>query len=401
MSSKGSYLKLLPGRLTRTGFLLEHEVAESFRHAGWSVINNRFYVDDVDGRARELDLVIYKVNSSRDVEICTSLLVSCKKSEQDAFVFMSRKHSKIEPNIDLWPVHYLTVQEPLRTYLKNTNWKDDYVGKNKELRSELFEIKRLAFATQLVSRKTAAAHNDKVIFESIATLMKALDHEMEKLPSRIKKKRLYTFNLITVVDAPIVDAQCVGSKIEPLEVTDFKFLSRYIVRKRDIAARIHFVTKSQLESLVKQYSLLAEHDKKFFEAAVDLSYKSIENNDAVRQYFAKRLSLVLGWRINFSLQTGNFEQFKGDFGLDYDSESNALIIRLPVFEEKARQHLMQDNKLKMEVQSALQEIVRYRGKFRFEEELIPGGFKLLVQHPSILKGEVLHVKVSAVEFVGT
>lgn len=369
MAGKDRYLELLPRRLSKTGFLLEHEVAEAFRQAGWNVINNRFYVDDVDGKARELDLVIYKVNSNPAIEICTSLLVSCKKSEQDAFVFMSREKLKLEPNIDPWPIHYLTVQEPLRTYLDSANWKNDYIGKNTQLRSKIFEIKRLAFATQLISRSTAAAHNDKVIFESIATLMKALDHEMVKLPSRIKKKRLYVFNLITVVDAPIVDAQCVGERVEPVEVTDFKYLSRYIVRKRDLAARIHFVTKSRLKSLVTEYSLLAEHDKVFFEAAVDLSYKSIKNNEAVRQYFAKQLSSILCWRINFSLQSGKYEQFKGDIGLDYDSETKELVIRVPSYEDGAIQHLMQDNELITMVRRSLRKIALYAGEFRFEEDL--------------------------------
>lgn len=367
MPAKYSYLKHLPNTLAKTGFLLEHEVAEAFRRAGWSVINNRFYVDDVDGRARELDLVIYKVSATRDVEICTSLLISCKKSEQDAFVFMSREISKSEPNIDPWPVHYLTAQEPLRTYLDSANWKDKYVSKNTQLRSSIFEIKRLAFATQLVSRSNAAAHNDKAIFDSIATLMKALDHEMAKLPSRINKKRLYIFNLITIVDAPIVDAQCVGTKMEPMEVLDFKYLSRYIVRKRDLAARIHFVAKSQLKSLVEEYSILAKHDKDFFGAAVDLSYQSIKDNKAVRQYFAKELSSVLRWRINSSLHLGKFVKFNEDLELDYDSVRNELVIGVPIFESGAMQHLVGDDKLVAEVEKSLKEIARFSGKFRFKE----------------------------------
>src|SRR5690606_5459650 len=111
----------------RTGFLLEHAVAEEFRSAGWSVIGNRYYVDDVDDRTRELDLVAYRVKKFDDVGVLTGVLVSCKKDADNTWAFLTKDKPAYDPNIDWEPVHYWTDYEPLASYLAAEEWRRKYI----------------------------------------------------------------------------------------------------------------------------------------------------------------------------------------------------------------------------------------------------------------------------------
>jgi len=70
-------LDAIPDALAKTGFIVEHLVAEEFKKAGWSTIGGRYYADDIDGRARELDLVAYRSTKSKGLEVVTAVLVDC------------------------------------------------------------------------------------------------------------------------------------------------------------------------------------------------------------------------------------------------------------------------------------------------------------------------------------
>ena len=46
--------------IIKTGFDLEYQVSEILRKNKWTVINNKYYVDDVQQTVREIDLIAYK-----------------------------------------------------------------------------------------------------------------------------------------------------------------------------------------------------------------------------------------------------------------------------------------------------------------------------------------------------
>ncbi|MBX9896091.1 MAG: hypothetical protein K2Y09_13110 [Nitrosomonas sp.] len=63
----------------KTGFVLEYKVSDLLRQAGWTVISNKYYEDDFEGSVREIDLLAYKVRKVQQVDVYTTLLISCKK----------------------------------------------------------------------------------------------------------------------------------------------------------------------------------------------------------------------------------------------------------------------------------------------------------------------------------
>ncbi|UWX04208.1 hypothetical protein H1235_02445 [Pseudoxanthomonas sp. NC8] len=366
MSRVVAALDKIPGALEKTGFILEHEIAEAFKKRGWSTINGRYYADDVDGRARELDLVAYRTDKSADIEVVTGVLVSCKKDAEHTWAFLSKEKPRSDPNFDWDPVHYWTDVEPLKTYLANENWKSDYVTAGGSTYDEDIRAARDIFAFQLISSQTVSPKNDKPIFDSISSLLKALDHEMEVLPSRAKKrKRVYFFSLLSVVDAPLVDVDYSKGAAIAREVKKLTHFARYMVKKRDLSALIHFVRSDATDDFIRSMSDLAQVNLQFMEARVDASYRAIRTNPAVRGYFAERLKHRLVWRMNSALRTTPATKVE-ELTLSYRVEDDLLVVGVDVFDDDQLKRMNSDAELVDYTEKALFEIARYKGKFVFE-----------------------------------
>jgi hypothetical protein len=160
--------KIIEG-IRKTGFDLEFRVSEILRGSGWSVINNRYYVDDQQETVREIDLVAYKVKKYDDLWVYTSLIVSCKKNEQKSWAFLSKNINPTDPNTEWRPLHVWTNDKALEFTISQAGWKDTYfshleaLGVNEILRIPEAHI----FAFQEMSNSNGAPHNDKAIFNSV------------------------------------------------------------------------------------------------------------------------------------------------------------------------------------------------------------------------------------------
>ena len=86
--------------IEKTGFVLERKVSGILEKNRWNVINNRYYVDDVTGTQREIDVLAYKWCLIENITVVTTLLISCKKSEESAWVFLTRPVNVSDPNFD-------------------------------------------------------------------------------------------------------------------------------------------------------------------------------------------------------------------------------------------------------------------------------------------------------------
>ena len=82
-------LKNFEKQIAKTGFPLEHKIGSLLRSSGWTVINNRYYVDDQEQSVREIDLVAYKSRPVQHFRVCTTLIISCKKSGQNVWALLA------------------------------------------------------------------------------------------------------------------------------------------------------------------------------------------------------------------------------------------------------------------------------------------------------------------------
>ena len=61
-------LSVFETEIRKTGFVLESRITRILQKASWSVISNKYYVDDASETVREIDLVAYKVNKCERVQ---------------------------------------------------------------------------------------------------------------------------------------------------------------------------------------------------------------------------------------------------------------------------------------------------------------------------------------------
>lgn len=358
-------LDKIPHALEKTGFLLEYFVAEEFRKAGWGTIGGHYYADDIDGRARELDLVAYRATKSKELDVVTAVLVSCKKDEEATWTFLTKERPEHDPNFDWNPVHYWTDLQPLRSYLAVDSWKEGYIKAAGNLYEINFEAKKEIFAFQQVASLKVTPKNDKSIFDSISSLMKALDHEVQAAQVRAKgKKRIYIFSLLSVVDAPMVDVSYSGGTPIAIEVEKITHLARYMVRKRYLSALIHFVRNDKLPEFVGALSGFAEANGKHMISLVEKAYESIRSNKRVREYFSERLKPRLIWEINsFFRRVGRSSTKAEEAQLGY--EDGKLLIEVDIYDNNDLEELNADGFLGSRTVSLLREVARYEGDFVF------------------------------------
>lgn len=360
-------LHLIPAALEKTGFILEHAVAEEFRKAGWATIGSRYYADDVNGQARELDLVAYRTLTTADVEVVTGVLVSCKKDEETTWTFLTRRRPRLDPNHDWDPVHYWTDVQPLQLYLAHSPWKDAYIKVLGENYSSNLAASQDTFAFQQVSiGQNPVPKNDRAIFSSIVSLMKALDHEKESLTSRMKdKKRVYVFSLLSVVDASMAEVNYSAKEAIAVETSRLTHLARYMVRKRDVAALIHFVRADALPSYLAALTNFADKGAKHIVSLVDSAYEAVRTSPQIREYFSKKLAPRLSWRIAQSIRATDMSPPKIE-AIELDYVKGTLIINVYFFDEVQIDILNQDKALMAATKQVLNEVARYQGNFKFD-----------------------------------
>lgn len=361
-------LEAIPDALGKTGFVLEHHVAESFRAAGWATIGGRYYADDVDGRARELDLVAYKTFKFLDLTVVYGVLVSCKKDSENTWTFLTRDRPASDPNFDWEPVHYWTDVNPLENYLQSEKWKGEFLARAKSA-WEALAATRDVFAFQQINSEKVTPKNDTAIFNSITTLMKGLDHELLALPQRQKgKKRIYFFSLLSVVDAPLVEASYSGDVAAAKEIEGITHFARYMVRKRDMSALVRFARSDVLTAEIRKLEKLAEATADYANLAVAASYAAIKTNRAVQDYFSGRLESVLGWWIRSHMNKHRISHSTAKVtALQFVNKR--LRLEMDGIDDAALAFLNSDEEVMEKTKDALKRIARYEGDFEFDWDI--------------------------------
>ncbi len=199
-------LKKFEANISKTGFVLEHKVSTILQKHGWTVINSKHYVDDVKGVSREIDIVAYKTRKQNGVQFYTTLIISCKKSEEHAWGLIARTKNPKDPNINWYPLHMWSNDKALNYMLTEpkSKWRNNYIHSKPQLHESLFDTPFHIFAFQQFHKKNGTVQNDKAIFESITSLMKAQAYEMDSLSKRKKTLSFYSFNLISVAETDLV-----------------------------------------------------------------------------------------------------------------------------------------------------------------------------------------------------
>jgi len=99
MSGKGKTTEgHIIDQIQRTGYPLEIEVSDLMERAGWIVFNNQPYLDEDEGKTREIDIyAIHETEADQFVTepkprifVGTDIVIECKKSTTHAWIFFTR-----------------------------------------------------------------------------------------------------------------------------------------------------------------------------------------------------------------------------------------------------------------------------------------------------------------------
>jgi hypothetical protein len=351
--------------IRKTGFVLENEVAQHLKAAGWTVISNKYYVDDSEENVREIDLVAYRVTKVQHFDVYTVLIVSCKKSDQNAWAFLARDLNVKDPNSDWWPLHAWSNEKSLAFQLAATGRARTYhdaahqSGVVEALKLPEFEV----FAFQEMDKVSGKPQNDKPIFSAVTSLMKAQAYELAALPGRKKAPSVYQFNLLSVVDTDLVRLMFSGTNITQAPVDSEHYLARYIIRKREVFSRVRFIRASAVPAALPDYSRLHQANCSWFGAECNVFYDGILNNwqhkEVLVEDFAAKFKIWVGWRLE--------RQYKrtieiGKPALYWDDTDSKATVGFELSDEVI-EFMNEDEEIRKHIANALKAIYRYEGQF--------------------------------------
>lgn len=364
--------------IKKTGFVLENKVAKILEEHNWSVITNRYYLDDIKDIDREIDILAYKVREINNTLFYTTLIISCKKSSDEIWTFLTKELKEQNPNVKSLPIHNWTNQKDIQYMLTHQNIEDRIRNSKKEFLDLVYTIPRQVFAFQQLKVGTYKPQNDKDIYNSIITSIKALEFERSSLRSRKKESAFYNFNLLSIFDGKMVelffsDPDAPDSE----EINNIKYLNRHIVNKQDDFYRVHFVNFTSFKDVIHKYEELHEFNVEFYAALSTEFFKNIFEYKGAAKALLKDFETEVLWYIKYGIKSvSNAESLDiealriEDMKLGKDILYISLIgLKIPTEEEKlAYEFINSDSTIKQYIKEKLKAIYHYEGDY----EIIDG-----------------------------
>jgi hypothetical protein len=362
-------------QIEKTGFVLEHAIARQLNKAGWTVISNRYYVDDAEDKVREIDLVAYKSTKVENVRIYTSLIISCKKDQENAWALLARDLDVSNPNSDWWPLHTWTNDKALDFELRQQGISREYhddmhaAGVKDALRMPPVEV----FAFQLMNRNTGNPQNDRPIFDSITSLMKAQSYELTALPLRRKASEacVYQFNLISVTDTDLLRLHLKDDSITASRIQSEHYISRYIVQKKETFSRIQFIKADHFRKSLQDYGRLHTANCKWFMERRARFYVEAIQSGARLDVFMEQFRGDLAWYLQLRVRRMlNKEAVYKELSIEWRKERNMLAIT-EFFDDDVLKFLNADKDCRNRTAMVLAATYHYMGDFFFDTPEIP------------------------------
>lgn len=359
--------------IKKTGFILENSIVQQLKQNNWNIISNKYYEDDVLESVREIDVLAYKVFKVDDLFIYTTLIISCKKNDNNAWALVSRDIDLNEPNSNWWPLHI---------------WSNDYATKqvllrenaNKDYYKYMFEENGIIvmgppsvdiFAFQELNKETGRPQNDKNIFSSITTLMKAQSYEMGALNTRKRNKCIYQFNLISIIDSNLIRLHVDGDEINEEDIDSEQMVARYIIKKQEQFFRIRFLKADSFEEYIKSYNQLHSSNVKLVKRERDSWLdNSIKDHKKVSLLTNEFIESILESIIDASRYYLNKQFVKESLFLYWESNKNFLRIFVTE-DEKICGYLKSDKTLQEKTKSVLKELFKFEGSFEYSTDSLP------------------------------
>jgi len=357
--------------IKKTGYVLENSTVQILRKNGWTVISNKYYVDDSEETVREIDLLAYRVTKVQHFDVYTVLIVSCKKDETNTWALLSREANHKDPNSDWWPLHCWSNDKALQFQLSNENTpKRFHDSARKNGVDEALTLPDIeVFAFQEMNKVSGKSQNQKAIYSAITSLMKAQAYEVSALPKRKKAPCVYQFNLLSVLDTDLVRLMFENDEIKSTNIDTEHFLTRYIINKKEIFSRIRFIRSNVFSKIINDYDRLHTSNCKWFATECDNFYKDIVKDwrkiESLKSVFKSEIDLMIKWRLDHHFQK---DIPIGDPSLFWSDSQKLLEVGFDTSDEVLN-YLNANDQINEIVEKALLNVYRYKGPFTFAHDI--------------------------------
>lgn len=368
--------KRLVSEIAKTGYVLEHEIAQALKLKGWTVISGKYYVDDNEDAPREMDLIAYRVTrfDNDAIELYTVLIISCKKSDENVWALLARSANLKDPNTDYWPLHAWS-NDPALTYQLSRPGKPKAYHEGMRTLGVVDAVadpQVEVFAFQEMNKSSGAPKNDKAIFAALTSLVKAQAYELSSLAGRKKTKAVYQFNLISVFGSDMYRLMFAetGADITSFKINSEQYIARYIVSKRESFSRIRFITSQEFTSALEDYARLHAANVKWFSAEQSAFYKDLIKDSArmqaLQKIFYAKIKNAVKWRVEAHFKS--IKNFDEEPFIFWDEKAGTLEISYFETEDVTR-WMNESPEIKKLVGDALQSVFRYSGPFQFAGDI--------------------------------
>lgn len=354
--------------ITKTGFKLEFDISSILAAHGWTVINNKYYLDDQQASVREIDLVAYKVQRVQHFHVYTTLIISCKKNEKDVWVLLAKERDRKDPNINWLPIHAWSNDKAITYILNGQAWRDGYLSHMKDAGCiSIADVpKKHIFAFQEMDKVKGSPNNDKNIFNSIVSLMKAQAYEMNAFSHRKKEPAVYQINLISVMDTDLVRLDFSKGTIDSCLVDDEVYVAGYIIDKHQTFSKIHFINASTFNVKLAEYDKIHKSNIICFDSICNDFYTDAIKVSEKRDMFIEQVKKDLRLPIQLKIwETFNKVFYLESLGLFWDDDVETLQVMLDL-KEREVEALNEDDILRGRLATTLKEHYRYAGLCRFD-----------------------------------
>lgn len=368
--------------LDRTGFALEYQTQQILRNHGWNVINNRYYLDDKTGSEREVDIVAYKTHPAEGAICCTYLIISCKKATKSSWIFLTSDNSSAEEDFDPYPLgiavsdpsisRIICTEKPLATSLLL----------EMEPYQKIYSSSHKVLAFQQIHRESHRPEDDKRIFDSIITTIKAASYEKKyALTHRPNGENVcLDFHLLSVFEGGMKENYRSGSANELSDIPEIKYINRHIIGDTDQFYRVHFIDSGFFDEAVGQYDLAAEALPNYYAALCAEFYDGIfdgAKKDRLLPFWEKFKSELFEEMFDERYCEDDRDYYNNSWLTTYemDTESQTLALYWDMsFFSKPEESIAERNKnepLRTRTAQKLNLYFHYTGPFRFALEPHP------------------------------
>lgn len=347
-------LQIYADNIKSTGFILESKVSDFLNNHGWGVINNKYYIDDVQSVAREIDIIAYNATKVRDVLVYTTLIISCKKNEENVWALLVKNIKPNDPNIDYEPLKNWS-NHPVLNYELNFNNKEKIGVPDGIVYEKIFNVTKNVFAFQEMSKKSGRSNNDKNIFNSITSLMKAQSYELTSLSSRKKERSVYFFHLMSLIDSEMILLDCEGDEIHPSETESHTIISNYIINGESTASKINFMTLNGFLTNEIYYQKLHEYYVTYINKCFSNFYNDAFSNIDKRKILTKELWHKYGAKLSLEVMRGFkvYDRFSID---DIWPSDDSLIVEITTKSSQLNELLEGSEKIKEQLRIYIEDV---------------------------------------------